>query len=164
MKENKSDRFMTKVMVFCWKHKFAIGLSTAMLGAYCYGAHNQEKTYKAQQKAIDEEKARQERIAQYEAEMKAYREDPANQLSCGGVVMDGPSESDAWNDMIDMTLVNTPLNKMGELGEAIKERLTKGANTGALHAENVGDILSNNPRCDVVLSIYPGNTEEPGES
>lgn len=156
MKESKVDRFMTRVMMFCWKHKFSIGLSTAMIGVYCIGSRNQEAKFKAQQKAIDDEKARQERIRQYEEEQKAYLEDPANQLSCGGVVID-----DVWDEgcgAANLILSQVPLEKLGEFGEAVKERMI--SHPGAMEPEDLSDILGHNPHCDVVVTIYPGEETE----
>lgn len=156
MKKSKVDKFMTRVMMFCWKHKFAIGLSTAMIGAYCIGSHNQEAKFKAQQKAIDDEKARQERVRQYEENLKAHYEDPANQLSCGGVVVD--DAFDEGDGTASMILSQVPLEKLGEFGEAVKERMI--SHPGTMEPEDLSDILGHNPHCDVVITIYPGEEKE----
>ena len=158
MKESKIDRFMTRVMVFCWKHKFSIGLSTAMIGAYCYGAHKQSEVYKAQETAIQKEKEFQEWIRQMDEETKAHYEDPANQLSCGGVVVDDVCEEGCGT--ANLILSQVPLEKLGEFGEAVKERMI--SHPGTLEPEDLSDILGHNPHCDLVVTIYPGE-EKSGE-
>ena len=155
MKETKFDKIMNKVLVFCWKHRFAIGLGTTMLGAYCVGAHNQKETYKAQQKAIDDKKESQWRLARYQAEWKEYCENPANQLSSGGVVTD-----DAWDEggTVNMILNDVPLDSMGAFGEALIERLR--TNPGCMEQQEVNYILDNNPMASLVVCLYPTDEEK----
>lgn len=138
MKESKFDKIVTKVMMFCWKHKFAIGLGTAMIGAYCLGI------------------PRQERLAQYKAEQEAYYNDPANQLSSGGVVVD-----DAWDEgdgVANLTINNVPIESMGDFGEALIERLR--TNPGLMEQQDVNDILDHNPQCSLLICLYPNKEEE----
>lgn len=159
MKSNKFERAMARMLVFCWKHKFAIGLTTGMIGAYCIGAYQQSEKFKAQEEAIRKEKEQQERRQALEDAAKAHYEDPANQLKCGGVVID-----DAWDEgdgVANMILGQVAVSDMGALGEAIRERMA--SNSGLMDPKDLNDILNSNPHCDLVISVYPGEPKQEEE-
>lgn len=154
-------KIIIKTTTFCWKHKFIVGLGASMLGAYCYGRHVQNDIYRKQEDAIQKERERQDKIAEWERKQKEYEENPENHLGDCGLIVD-----DWWDEGIDtcpvgnMIISGAKLEDIGDLGEEIIERIEDGK-CGSMDPETLRSLVHGNHKVDLVLSVSPVN--EPKE-
>ena len=158
-------RAMDKAYTFIWKHKFGIALGATLIGAYCSGRSAQKNIYAEQQKAIEKERERQKRIEEYEQQMKEYRENPENHVCGDGLIVDDWWDEGGLDEGVCANIIigDISLDKMGELGQALKERAGKGG-CGSMEPDVLNLLLNGETECSIVLSVVEKEQNEAPET
>lgn len=140
------DDIIDRVLVFCWRHRFAIGMTASVLGGFCYG----RSTQKDENKKIEEENEHKKQIEEWNRKRAEYEADPKNHVCRNGIVEDDWWAEVCWDeekecvctDNANIIVNNISEEELGELGQALKERAAKGG-CGCMEPDLLNDILSN---------------------